>query len=228
MSLSQSNIHNASLERRAREIAEAFDGHWRGQNGMCRCPAHDDRTPSLAIGLGKHAILFHCFAGCSSADVMAALARHGIEPRELFDGSTPPARCRSPESNTRSSNIGSPRSRSRSTTHMLKAGRSSTAICAQRSKKPCRDARIHGWRQARAGVLRCGRHRPQLSRRPCREKSGAPGPLPARTGLAPRCRDPGAGAHQPHQPGLGAIVPPGDDGRTRRATVHLDDRTSAR
>ena len=54
---------------------------------MCRCPAHDDRSPSLAIGLGKHAILFHCFAGCLSADILAGFARHGIEARELFDGS---------------------------------------------------------------------------------------------------------------------------------------------
>ena len=87
MSLPRSNTRNSRLERRAREIAEAFGGSWRGHKGMCRCPAHEDRTPSLAIGLGKHAILFHCFAGCSSADVMAALTRHGIEPRELFDGS---------------------------------------------------------------------------------------------------------------------------------------------
>lgn len=41
---------------------------------MCRCPAHDDRSPSLAIGLGKHTILFHCFAGCSSADILAGFA----------------------------------------------------------------------------------------------------------------------------------------------------------
>lgn len=78
---------NSRLERRAREIVEAFGGNWRGHKGMCRCPAHDDRSPSLAIGLGKHTILFHCFAGCSSADILAGFARHGIEARELFDGS---------------------------------------------------------------------------------------------------------------------------------------------
>ena len=54
---------------------------------MCRCPAHDDRTPSLSVSLGRHAILLHCFAGCSNEEVIAALARHGIHPRELFDGS---------------------------------------------------------------------------------------------------------------------------------------------
>ena len=75
------------LERRAGDIAAAFGGTWRGTKGMCRCPAHDDRSPSLAIGLSDHAILFHCFAGCSSEAVLAAFARHGIRARDLFDGS---------------------------------------------------------------------------------------------------------------------------------------------
>jgi putative DNA primase/helicase len=103
MSLSRSNTCNAQLERRAREITEAFRGRWRGHKGMCCCPAHDDRTPSLAIGLGKHAILLHCFAGCTSAEVLAAFARHGIEPRELFDGSgeaiAPVVRAQGPDQN---------------------------------------------------------------------------------------------------------------------------------
>lgn len=74
------------LERRAREIVTALGGTWGRSKGMCRCPAHDDRTPSLAIGLGAGAILFHCFAGCPSADVLAGFARHNIRPRDLFDG----------------------------------------------------------------------------------------------------------------------------------------------
>jgi hypothetical protein len=54
---------------------------------MCCCPAHDDRTPSLSVTLGRKAILFHCFAGCSNEDVIAALDRQGVRSRELFDGS---------------------------------------------------------------------------------------------------------------------------------------------
>ena len=50
-------------------------------------PAHDDRSPSLAIGLSDRAILFHCFAGWSSNAVLEAFARHGIRARDLFDGS---------------------------------------------------------------------------------------------------------------------------------------------
>lgn len=90
MSLSRSVPSLSRLERRASDIAAAFGGSWRGTKGMCRCPAHDDRSPSLAIGLGEHAILFHCFAGCSSEAVLAAFARHGIRARDLFDGSGGP------------------------------------------------------------------------------------------------------------------------------------------
>ena len=96
MRLSGSTASSSRLERRAGEIAVAFGGTWSGAKGMCRCPAHDDRSPSLAIGLGDHAILFHCFAGCSSKAVLEAFARHGIRARDLFDGSggqiTPPVR----------------------------------------------------------------------------------------------------------------------------------------
>lgn len=75
------------LERRAREIVDSLGGEWRRSKGMCRCPAHQDRTPSLSVSLGRHAILLHCFAGCTNEAVIAALARHGVRPRELFDGS---------------------------------------------------------------------------------------------------------------------------------------------
>lgn len=75
------------LERQARAIVESLDGTWRRDKGMCCCPAHDDRTPSLSVGLGRKAILFHCFAGCSNEAVIAALERCGVRGRDLFDGS---------------------------------------------------------------------------------------------------------------------------------------------
>lgn len=78
------------LERRAREIVKALCGHWSRGQGMCCCPAHDDRTPSLSVGLSKGAILFHCFAGCSSAAVLDGLKRHGIRASDLFDGQSDP------------------------------------------------------------------------------------------------------------------------------------------
>lgn len=78
------------LERRAREIVESLRGTWRRGKGMCCCPAHDDRTPSLSVSLGRKAILLHCFAGCTNAEIIAALRRHGVETRELFNGSGAP------------------------------------------------------------------------------------------------------------------------------------------
>lgn len=75
------------LERRARTIVESLQGTWGRGKGMCCCPAHDDRTPSLSVTLGRKAILFHCFAGCSNEEVIAALDRQGVRSRYLFDGS---------------------------------------------------------------------------------------------------------------------------------------------
>ncbi len=41
---------------------------------VARCPAHDDRSPSLAIkDCGNGRILLHCFAGCDVESVLDAL-----------------------------------------------------------------------------------------------------------------------------------------------------------
>jgi len=79
-------ILQSSLETRARQIVKALGGHWSRKSGMCRCPAHDDRTPSLSVGVAQSVILFHCFAGCSSEEVLAGFKRCGIRPSDLFDG----------------------------------------------------------------------------------------------------------------------------------------------
>lgn len=42
---------------------------------MCRCPAHADSTPSLSVRPGAKRLLFHCFAGCGTGQVLAALRR---------------------------------------------------------------------------------------------------------------------------------------------------------
>lgn len=49
---------------------------------VARCPAHEDRSPSLSIARGGDRWLVHCFAGCYPIDVMAAL---GLELADLFD-----------------------------------------------------------------------------------------------------------------------------------------------
>lgn len=69
---------SVSAPLRARTIVEALGGTWRGTRGECHCPAHDDHGPSLSVRLGKRAILFHCFAGCDTREVLAALRRHKL------------------------------------------------------------------------------------------------------------------------------------------------------
>lgn len=75
-----------ALEHRARKIVEALGGSWSRSKGMCCCPAHADRTPSLSITLGKRAVLVHCFAGCSNEGVMQGMAKLGVRLSDLFDG----------------------------------------------------------------------------------------------------------------------------------------------
>ena len=87
MSLSVQAHPNRSLAGTARRICESRGGKWSGTRGMACCPAHDDRTPSLGVSLGRQAILFHCFAGCDQQSVLSALAREGFEAPALFSGS---------------------------------------------------------------------------------------------------------------------------------------------
>ncbi len=52
-------------------------GQW-----SARCPAHSDRGPSLSVReTPDGAVLVHCFAGCSAADVVAGL---GLSMGDLF------------------------------------------------------------------------------------------------------------------------------------------------
>lgn len=54
------------------------------------CPAHDDKSPSLSIcELADGRVLIHCWAGCQTRDVMAAI---GLEMRDLFPGEKQPRR----------------------------------------------------------------------------------------------------------------------------------------
>jgi hypothetical protein len=53
-----------------------------GNGWMARCPAHDDRNPSLSIReTTDGTILFHCFAGCATEDIVEAL---GLSMVDLF------------------------------------------------------------------------------------------------------------------------------------------------
>ena len=67
----------APIEQLGRSIVETLGGKWSAAGGMCRCPAHDDRTPSLSVRAGTRNLLFHCFSGCDTRDVLTALRRGG-------------------------------------------------------------------------------------------------------------------------------------------------------
>ena len=49
---------------------------------VARCPSHDDNNPSLAITSIEGRALVHCFAGCETIEVVAAL---GMTMPDLFD-----------------------------------------------------------------------------------------------------------------------------------------------
>lgn len=58
----------------AAELADRLDAKPAGRGSwIARCPAHDDRDPSLSITEGDDRTLIHCHGGCSPAAVCAAL-----------------------------------------------------------------------------------------------------------------------------------------------------------
>ena len=61
----------------------------KGRNGQyqAKCPAHDDRNPSLSITEGNGKVLLCCHAGCTAERVVGAL---GLEASDLFDGERTP------------------------------------------------------------------------------------------------------------------------------------------
>ena len=61
------NIEN--LLSRLEKVRPTARGEW-----VACCPAHDDRTPSLAVkDAGDGRILVHCFAGCEVTTVLAVV-----------------------------------------------------------------------------------------------------------------------------------------------------------
>ena len=73
-------ITSHPLAETARRICESRGGKWSGTKGMACCPAHDDRTPSLGVSLGRQAILFHCFARCDQQSVQRSQVERRATP----------------------------------------------------------------------------------------------------------------------------------------------------
>lgn len=53
----------------------------RAGNYVACCPAHEDKTPSLAVKEQDGKIILHCFAGCSVENIVGAV---GMEMTDLF------------------------------------------------------------------------------------------------------------------------------------------------
>jgi hypothetical protein len=69
----------SALER----LTAALEGHGCApRGGKAKCPAHDDREPSLAVSQGERGAVLHCHAGCSASAVLGAL---GLQAADLFD-----------------------------------------------------------------------------------------------------------------------------------------------
>jgi hypothetical protein len=67
----------AALLDRLNSVKQTAPGRW-----LARCPAHQDRSPSLSIReLDDGRLLLHDFGGCEVGDVLAAV---GMQMSELF------------------------------------------------------------------------------------------------------------------------------------------------
>ena len=65
-----------------REIVTGLGGRWHGREGMARCPAHRDKTPSLSVTQTRDGRpLVHCHGGCDQRSVIDALMRANLWPR---------------------------------------------------------------------------------------------------------------------------------------------------
>jgi hypothetical protein len=58
-----------TLLSKVHRLKKTGDSKW-----LACCPAHDDKSPSLAIKLADDQILIHCFAGCDVSAIVGALA----------------------------------------------------------------------------------------------------------------------------------------------------------
>ena len=64
-------------------LVRRLSGRWQDSGGMCLCPAHADRSPSLSVRIGHSRLLFHCFAGCTGIEIIAAIRR--MQPDALAE-----------------------------------------------------------------------------------------------------------------------------------------------
>jgi hypothetical protein len=67
----------AKLLDRLDRVKDTGAGRW-----LARCPAHEDRSPSLSIRESDGRVLVWCFAGCGALNVVQAV---GLSMSDLFE-----------------------------------------------------------------------------------------------------------------------------------------------
>lgn len=86
-------VHNRSseLESIGADLVKRLGGtwkpgtKWRPAGGMCLCPSHADRSPSLSVRVGDSALLFKCFAGCDRRDIIREILRLDENALQSFE-----------------------------------------------------------------------------------------------------------------------------------------------
>ena len=64
---------------KANDLARELKGHKTGNGWIARCPAHNDKNPSLSINEGEDGkVLIKCHAGCTQDAVIAKLKEMGL------------------------------------------------------------------------------------------------------------------------------------------------------
>jgi predicted protein tyrosine phosphatase len=77
------------MDEELRDVLERLDNVSETSDGWeACCPAHDDNNPSLSVSDGdEQPVVVHCWAGCTSEEVVAAL---GLNFADICEGEAEP------------------------------------------------------------------------------------------------------------------------------------------
>lgn len=75
------NVKSVAQKLTIEDIAGRLDHAKRLSDGTwsARCPAHEDRMPSLSLTERSGKILIHCHAGCETGDILAAIGLRWVD-----------------------------------------------------------------------------------------------------------------------------------------------------
>jgi hypothetical protein len=69
------------MDEHLRRLIHGLKARRTGAGWIARCPAHEDKTPSLSIREGRtREVVLHCHAGCPQDAVIEALRARGLWP----------------------------------------------------------------------------------------------------------------------------------------------------